>query len=318
MSETIYAGPAKVYRDATGYFPEGENGQVDFSVDQEKLPVSTALHGQVKVQQGDCTGKISFTPADNWGLLPKLYPPYLGASVGATAGVLAIGTKLVSGAALKSTTVWVPGDTRSYTAVNTGIVKPSDLHLGVGKALYGPMDIAAVGDPAKQIGAAGFLYSVVENGAADPGGQFTLTDFIRERWTLSFGVVADYAAMETEDEWTVSCEVKTQAYKVQKLTRLIKLTSVAWMIKGKIVGPTHTQLDTLIGVNGGRVLGSSFGSADAVLTSTSGKIITLKNADAVGVGYLFGGSRLGTGETGFVNAMSLTAGVSDPLITFSV
>lgn len=262
------------------------------------------------------TGKITLTPFDNWGLLGTLYPAYLGASVGARAGVLAIGTKLVSGAALVQTKIYVPGDGRMYTALNTGITKVPDLHLGVGHALYGPMEIAVVGDPAKELGGSGFLYSITETGATDPGGVFTMTDCIRERWSGAWGET--YTGMQAEEEWVVSCEMKVQAYKVQKLTRLIKLISVAFMAKARLVGPTHTQIDTMIGVNSSRVLGSAFSGTDLVLTSTSGKVITLKSCAPVGTGFEFGGGKLGTGETGFVNELVLTAGVPQPLITFSV
>lgn len=314
--ETIYAGPAKVYRDGQAFFPEGENGQVDFSVDQEVVPIASALHGKLRSQQGDCTGKITFTPFDHWGNLAKLYPAYLGATVEATTGVLAIGTKLASGASLKPTTIWVPGDARSYVACNTAIVKPSDLHLGVGKALFGSMEIACIGDPAKDIGTAGFLYAITESAASDPGGLMTVTDLAREKWTGNWGQTLEN--MEAEEEWTISCEVKVQDYKVQRLTRLIKLISASWMVKGRIVGPSHTVIDGAIGINGGRLLGSSFGAGtDLVLTSQLGRTITLYNCDAVGVGFQFGGSRLGTGETGFVSAATFTAGVADPLIEFA-
>ena len=88
-AETLYAGPAKVYRGTTGFFPEGENGDVKMEVEQEKLAVASAMHGHLRYQQGDATLKITLKPFDNWGLLSALFPPALGASVGATAGVLA-------------------------------------------------------------------------------------------------------------------------------------------------------------------------------------------------------------------------------------
>ena len=319
-AQTLYAGPGKVYRGTTAFFPEGENGEARFDVDQEKIPVASAMHGHVRFQQGDATLKITTKPCDNWGILPAVFPPNLGASCGVTAGLLAIGAKLMgNGVTNVPTSIWVPGDARLYTAVCTCIVKPPQMHLGVGKALFDSMEIMGMGDPAKKLGDAGFLYTITESAAADPGGQFTITDFVRESWTAAW-TGTGFTAMEAEEEFTVVPEVKVNTYKVGKLTRLVKLASVSYMVKARLVGPTHTNIDAAIGINGGRVLGSSFGSgtADLVLTSTSGKVITLKKADAVGVGFEFGGTKLGTGETGFVNAMTLTAGAADPLITFSV
>jgi hypothetical protein len=144
-------------------------------------------------------------------------------------------------------------------------------------------------------------------------------DFIRESWTAVWG--SGLTGMQAEEEWVVVPEVKYVTYKLQKLSRLVKLASVAYMVKGRIVGPSHTLIDAAIGINAGRLLGDTLGggaAADLVLTSTSGKVITLKKSAPVGTGFEFGGTKLGTGETGFVNAMTLTAGVADPLITFSV
>lgn len=319
MSATLYAGPAKVYRGAKAFFPEGENGEAKFDVEQEKLPVASGMYGLMRYQQGDATGKITTKPFDNWGLLSALFPPYLGVSVGNTAGVLAIGTKgMGGGVANVPSAIWVPGDQRLYTATCSMIFKPPQMHLGVGKALYDSMDILCMGDPAKKLGDAGFLYTLVESGATDPGGQMTMEDFVRESWTGAW-TGTGFDSFEAEEEFTIVPEVKWNVYKVGKLTRLVKLASVGFMVKARLVGPTHTQIDAAIGIHGGRLLGSSFGAngVDLVLTSASGKVITLKKADAVGVGFEFGGTKLGTGETGFVNAMTLTAGAADPLITFS-
>lgn len=319
-AQTLYAGPAKCYRGAVGLFAEGENGDVKFEIDQEKLEVASAMHGHLRYQQGDVTGKITIKPFDNWGILAALFPPALGVSVGVTPGVLAIGTKGMGNPVTNvPTSIWVPGDTRIYVATCTMVYKPPQLHLGVGKALFDGMEILCMGDPAKKVGDASFLYTITETGAADPGGVMTMADFIRESWTAAW-TGTGFTAIEAEEEFTLVPEIKWNVYKVQKLTRLVKLASVRFMVKGRLIGPTHTNIDAAIGIHGGRLLGSSFGASgtDLVLTSASGKVITLKNADAVGAGFEFGGSKLGTGEVGFVNAMTLTAGVAAPLLTFSV
>jgi hypothetical protein len=63
---------------------------------------------------------------------------------------------------------------------------------------------------------------------------------------------------------------------------------------------------------------------DLALSGPNGKSITLKNADVVGAGFEFGGTRLGTGEIGFVNGMAFSGGGSgqngqavQPLLVFS-
>jgi len=54
-----------------------------------------------------------------------------------------------------------------------------------------------------------------------------------------------------------------------------------------------------------------------VLSGPNSKTITLKNADAVGAGFEFGGTQLGTGEMGFVTTMTFTSGNPQPLLVFS-
>ncbi len=94
------------------------------------------------------------------------------------------------------------------------------------------------------------------------------------------------------------------------------------MAKVRPYGPTHTQIDAAIGVNAGRTLGSQLANAttaaDLVLSGPNSKTITLKNADVVGAGFEFGGTKLGTGEIGFVTTMQFTAGAPQPLLVFSV
>jgi hypothetical protein len=322
--QTIYAGPGKLYTGGVAIWPETENGELKYEVDQEKLAVSSAMHGHLRHTQGDATGKISIKPLDNWGILGVVYLPCFGASVGAAAGLLAIGTRLHGDpAAPAASKLWTP-DGRMITVVRTGVSKPPEMHLGAGVALFSVMELSAIGDASKKVGDAAFLHTIAESGAADPGGVMAMGDFIRESWTGAWGANAGFTAMEAEEDWVVVPEIKWQFYKSQKVTRLAKLISAAWMIKARLVGPTQTQIDAAIGINNGRLLGSSFGStppasagSDLVLTSLSGKTVTLKKADAVGEGFEFGGSKLGVGEVGFVNQVTFTAGAPDPLIVFS-
>ncbi|MEN6533033.1 MAG: hypothetical protein ABFD89_05180 [Bryobacteraceae bacterium] len=316
-SETLYAGPAKLYRGTIGYFPEGEGGESKFEINQEKIAVNSAMHGRLRYNQGDATGEITHKPTDNWKNMAGIFLPEFGAKVGATPAALSIGKKLAGLGTVVPTKLWVPGDARMYTAVCTYIASLPQLHLGNGKALFDTFKIGCIGDPDKSLGDADFLYTITESAAADPGGVMAMDDFIQEIWTAAWG--EDYTAMQAEEEFVVVPEYKVNVYKVQKLSRLVKLASVSYMVKGRLVGPTHTEIDAAIGINGGRLLGSAFGAegTDLVLTSQSGKTITLKNADAVGAGFEFGGTKLGTGEVGFVNALTLTNGTPDALIEFS-
>lgn len=330
----LYAGPGKVTfgsgLGAISLFPEGENGQIMATVNQEALDVSSAMHGRMLSLQGDATARITIAPLDSWGLLFFLFPAFIGAKVGATAAGLAIGTRphnpIVAGSpqADLACKIWTP-DGRLYTFSRTAITKHPDLHLGVDKALFGQVEITAIGSSTVAMGSSGFLVAITESGASDPGGAMSLTDFQRGEWTGAWGAAAGFGGdsgnpMEAEDEWVITSEVKYSPLKVQRLTRAYKLDSVKFMAKGRLYGPTQTQIDTQVGLNSALSLGKRLANtgSDLVLTNSStSKTITLKNSAVVGEGFEFGGTKLGTGEVGFVNGMTFTSGAPNSLIEFS-
>jgi hypothetical protein len=289
------------------------------TVTQATEDLVSGFHGHLAEEQANVEAKIILAPTANWTALGLAYPAAFGVKIGATAAALAVGTRIHTGA---PAVIWTP-DARLYTFVNAALSKPPDLHLGVGKALFGDLEIACIGDLTKAIGTAAFLYTIAESAGADPGGHMGMADYVNGQWTGVYGAVAGFGAatpMQAEEEWTVSSEVKLQPLTVQKLCRGLLLTSVRYMVKARLVGPTQTQIDAAIGFHSSRLLGSRFASGtpiNLVLTDNNSHTITLKNADVKGVGFEFGGSRLGTGETAFVNAMTFTAGVPDSLIEFS-
>jgi hypothetical protein len=96
------------------------------------------------------------------------------------------------------------------------------------------------------------------------------------------------------------------------------LDSVSFMLKGRLVGPTQSQIAAaILAHTQGLRLGTSANAASMVLTGPSGKTITLFNADLKGAGFEFGGAKLGNGEVGFVATMAFTGGVPQPLVAFS-
>jgi hypothetical protein len=326
MSATLYAGPGKLYMGTTALWPEGENGSLMATINQAQDEVASAMFGRQSSTQGDGTATIKLTPLDNWGALGLLFPAFIGVKVGATAAALKVGTRPhnPAGGSDVPAKIWTP-DARLYSFPRCAVTKHPDLHLGVGKALFGDVEVTAIGATGKAMGDAGFLHTITESGAADPGGQMTMADFERGEWTGIYGTIAGFggdggAAIEAEEEWTITSQVKYSPLPVQKLTRAFKLDSVEFMVKVRPYGPTHTNIDAAIGLNNGRLLGSRFASGsavDLVLTGPGAKTITLKNADVVGAGFEFGGTKLGTGEIGFVTGMTFTAGVAGSLLEFS-
>ena len=326
---TIYAGPGKLYFNSIGLFPEGENGAIKAEVHQETLDVASGFHGRMASVQAGASVKISISPFDSWGALATLFPTFLGVSVGASTGALVIGTRPhnVAGGSDVAAVIWTP-DGRSYSFPHAAITKHPDIHLGLDKALFGPIEMTAILATGKAMGSSGAFYTLTASGAADPGGAMTLGDFERGAWTGVWGTAAGMGGdatpypIEAEDEWVITSEIKYTALSVQKLIRAYKLDSVKFMAKVRPYGPTQANIDTAIGINaGGRLLGSQIASSttaqDLVLSGPGSKVITLKKADVVGAGFEFGGTKLGNGEIGFINTMQFTAGAPQPLLTFS-
>lgn len=341
MSVTLYAGPGKVYRaadttvvgqatasaSAAAFQSEGENGPIDIQLAEDTAEYATGMFGYVGEQTRDQVAEISFRPFDNWGSLAQLYPPWLGVTVGATTGVLSVGGRPFGTAGAKvATKVWTP-DGRLYNFIRTAVTGHPSLHLGVGKALFGDAKILCIGDETLALGASSFLIAsnaITESAASDPGGNFTLSDFVRGAWTGVWGTVAGFGGaagtngttnpLQSEDEWTVDFTAKYDSLKVQGRTYNVKLASVKAMARCKPYGPSHTDILARVLAH---TQGQRLGSADLTLTGPSSKTIILKNAEVKGAGFRFGGTTLGTGEIGFVTETVFSTGAPQPVLVFS-
>ena len=319
-ASSLYAGPGKIrvqYNSTPSYinmFPQGEAGDIKMTVNQETDDVGNAIAGHIDVTAADCTIKVDVTPFDNWGLFDILFP--------ATIVTPSPGTRFC-GANNFTTTIWAT-DGRLFTIQNAFISKQPEIHLGNGVNLWGATEITGVVKDGTDEGTAASFYAVA-SGQADPGAAApadTMSDFIREPWTLQWGAVAGFGALtQAEDEIVIVPEVKYVPLKVQKLTRAYMLQSVKFMVKLRPVGPTQANIDNALQIQNtgllGRRLGVSSGQATSlVLTgSISGKTITLPKVNLVTAGYEFGGSKLGNGEIGFVANMTFSAGAVQALIS---
>ncbi len=322
MSATIYAGPGKVYFNSVAVQANDTNGQIVAKTVQDADPASVSMFGRIGYLQGNVIETIDMTPFENWGIIPTLFPTYLGVSHGTTAGALKIGTQPHNpgGASDLPLLIYTP-DGREYTFPHAAITKHPDINLGANKPLFGAMQFTNILATGVAMGSAGAFHTVTESGATDPGGAFITSDFDRGAW---YGAWASSASLgssfEAEDGFTIQTAVKYSPLPVQKLVRAYKLDEVYFMCKGRLYGPTHTQITAAMGINAGRTLGSfipTSNAADLILTGPNSKMVTLKNADVVGAGFDFGGTKLGTDEVGFVSGMTFVSGAPAPLLIFS-
>lgn len=345
-SATIYAGPGKLLFNGVALWPEQVNGLMTYKINQQKLDFAQAMHGRAGSQLGDTVGKVSLTPFDNWSAIPALLPTYIGAGSNGNPGALFVGQRPHNpitgggGAADIPGVIWNPLGLE-ITIKRLAVTRHPDIHLGVGKALFGPVELTALprstnGASPVSIGTSdAFHAAIVESGATDPGGTFGLGDFVRDAWTGVWGNVAGFGGdgnslpIQAEDEWVISTNATYNEIKVQGQTIAMELASVEYMAHGRPYGPTWTQINAAVLTS--RLLGSRWGfpggplaqQQDFTLTSASSlKHITLINCDVHEEGFEFGGTRLTTGEIGFVTQVVYAGaggGATNPpqLITFS-
>ena len=316
MAQTFYSGPGKVYLGTVGFQPEGVNGAISAHVEEKTTVRGSAMYGEVFETLDDVTGKITTTPFDNWNLLPTLFPTYLGVTTavgtGFGAGLLAIGTNPFTGTKVP-VGVYTP-DGRLYNFVRGALTKHPTMKFLPGAALFGGIELSAFGDLTLQPATDAFLIGasnavpVTESGATDPDTTgFTIVDYGQSHWTGAWGSITGFTGLEAEDGWELVPEVKYNTFAVQKVSRLMKLASSRFMIKGRLVGPTHTQLlgKVLAHTHGGILAEGA--STNFVLTGTNGKTVTLVNAEIKTAPFEFGGTKLNLGEIAFVTKMAITS-----------
>lgn len=312
---TLYSGPGKVYINNIALQPEGVNGPVKIQINEETSDIAAAMFGRVGEILVDKTAEFTVKPFDNWGNIPTLFPPRIGVTSAGGTAALQIGSRPHANAVGPGThcKIWTP-DGRLYDMVLAAVWQHPSLHLGTEVGLFGEAKIMGIHDPAKTMGQASALMDITESGAADPGGQMTMSDFARGAWTGSWGSVTGFTGIEAEDEWTIETEAQYSRLKVQGRTVGTKVDSVNFMAKVRPYGPTHTQI---LGIVGAHTHGQRLGQHNLVLSGPLSKTITLYNCEVRGAGFEFGGTKLGTGEIGFVTEMRFTAGVAQPLMAFS-
>ena len=314
-----YTGPAKValtFNSAlTPMMAEGENGSVKLAFQIKRNRRLTASQGYLLSTLTDTTASISFTPFDNWKILPTLFPAYTGVTTasgsGFAAGALVIGTRphdIYAGAANScgAAEVWTP-DGRLYIPVRSAITKHPSLKLGNGSALFTGAEITCITDPGLALGVGGELIDTTNphaNGTAGTTGvlgpndtgtsavadPFSWTaDFTNGHWTGIYGSAGTPAGfgsdtgalpMDAEDGWELIPNIKYSPITIQGRTYHYKLDSVEFGIKARLQSPTHTQLIAYVDkwTQGGVMGGGTFAAPtkiNLVLTGPNSKTVTL-------------------------------------------
>lgn len=340
----LYSGPGKLFFNGVAYQPDGENGQVSLTAEEKTTTRGTAMFGEVLETLDDQLVHLSITPWDSWSLLGALFPKYLGVTTAAATvgtitngqgtGALVIGTRphdLIGGGVnqMAPAQVWTE-DGRLYTINRGAFIKHPGMKFGPGVAMYEQAELIGIGDPTKLPGADAFMLGstvaapITESGESGGAGTtdpdttgFSLSDFVNGVWIGAWGAISGFTNIQAEDYWQLVPSIKYSPLTVQKVTRHYKLDSARFMLKCRPTGPTHTNLlAKIFARTTGQILKEA-SATDLVLTGPSSKTVTLKNCELKGAGFEFGGTRLGTGEIGFVTTLTFTTGAPQPSLIFS-
>lgn len=352
-----YVGPGKVAYTVpgtgtvVGLQPNEPNGNITLTVDEKTTERGAAEFGALFETLDDVTTKIVMSPFDNWSLVQYMFPQYLGVTSAAGAGALAIGTNPFDPANTGSIypTAVLGTDGTLYDCVRCCISKHPSMKLGPGEKLFGAVEMSGFGQLVQSSatgvpGTAGFLMAqafgdtstspitevaptsgqIGYGAASDPTttGGFTTSDFAQTRWTAAWGAIAGFVGVEAETGWDLVADVKYNTYSSQRISRLMTLSSAKFMLKGRFVGGSATQLlgQVLSHTSGGILTGTSVSRGAAtnlVLTGSNNRTITLVNAEMKGAGFVFGGTQLRNGEVGWVTNVTFSGGLPLPQLIFS-
>lgn len=307
----LIGGPAKVSFNGGVYFSRED---IDLAVEVSTSDQSASMHGEATDEV--VTDVIAKIPMQLWGawenlplILPTSYTqPVIGSRIMTDADVpLVIASSAPSLAA---------GDV--FTVRAAGITKLPDLYLGVDKPLFGPMEFTGVIGTGLDMETATSLYTI--SSAAYSDATFAKTNFKQQLYNAAWNGVTGFTAFQAQDGWTITHELKLEPVKIQTRTVDYKIIGYRCMAKCKPIGPTSTQLQTQLGVQGtanplGHLLSAN--SADLVITGQNGVVVTIKNAALKGGKYVFGNKALRYGEFGWVSTVGFTAGVAQARATFA-
>jgi hypothetical protein len=314
-------GPSKWCHDATASpvqskaFYTKDTGQINVGV--ERFPISGALTGRISDRFIYPSVEATCQPDGrlNTALLAIFYPHFAkrpGASLfGATAVPLVINTS----------------DGKQYTLKDAVVTKMPDLTLGTNKDIVGSISFTGVCAQGKLPFAVASLLEVEKTVTyADIGATFLESDFKQAAYSLAFGAVDGFTALEAQDGWTVSFEMTTQNIMLNGVLRDIRLTDITVMVRGIPANLAPDKLRSELGiaaetVTAGRTPGESLLDNAQTLVITGGTgfpTVTINSAILVSGGYRFGDSELRQGEIGFVSCKKITAGAFSDVASIAI
>jgi hypothetical protein len=303
-------GPAIItFNGVTYYFKTG----LKASLKRSRAKIEVDAFGEIAELAKDCVVEFTGTPAgairgaDLAGQMPYA-PAMIGQSIfGATDKALVVQT-INDGA----TITWSRGAISKYAPIllsaTHGTIYKGDMTFACLMASdFNPTNTTA-------------WKNIATEAFADA--TFDPATVRMAQYTAAWGSTAPYNAMISEDGFVLTPTIVTENIAVDNYGIIdMALKSVTGTAQFKPANLTEAQIDALVELQGSGAMlpGSAIGDGghDLVISSST-LTATLKQAGAVDYGLMYATGKLRAGEVAFGAATTFSAGVPQPIFTFTV
>jgi hypothetical protein len=312
-----------VIRDASIFVFDG----LSYYFSQEGSAVSTSrgteqttddFFGRLgETSHGTPMGEVSLTPTGMIRNLAKLYPYGPKTIDGVTVGAAwYAGQSILTGSGYHHTK---SGKKSLYT--KCGLAKSPTLNLNPRKQLFGPMTFRYINSIAVQPTTASALKTISDTAFNDA--SFDEEVIVKDIYTATLGArLAPFDAMGARDGFEIE-----PIYELEEVPDVnvgvadIRMHSVAWRCRFAPNNLTEAQLDELCSWQGASavIAGMDVSILDEDLIIDSDAFtVTLHKVGVVKGDNGFGAKRDRNGNVEFVNRMTFTNGIPNPLITMTI
>lgn len=313
---SLIVGPALCTHGAAQWFSKDD---VTVSLDQDTFNVETAAHGKIDERAIDIKAEASMTPAGQWNAAFR-------AAVWNRYANMVIGTSIF-GATDTPLVIKAP-DTAggTHTLICAAVTKLPDIILSATKTMIGSLGFTGIrGLSGTAWNVDNAVYTVTASDGSIVDATFDAEDIVTQPYFGNFGAVAGLnGAFETEDGWTISFDLQTEARQVDSLGTIdYKFKSISVMAKCVPIGPTAAQLLSAAKIQGGTArrgqsfygIGNTLYIGSSYADPTSGYTLYVPKAHLKSEGFRFGATVLRNGEVGFVAARGFSSGAQQALFT---
>lgn len=303
-------GPAIItFNGVSYYFKTG----LKASIKRTLAKIEVDAFGQIAEVAKDCVVEFTGTPAgairaaDLAGQMPYL-PSQIGQSIFGSEDTPLVVQTINDGAAI----TWQRGAIAKYA--------PILLSAAHGPIYKGDMTFCCLMASSFTPAATSAWKAIASSAFADT--TFDSSKVRMAQYTAAWGSASPYNSMISQEGFTLTPAIATENISVDNYGIIdIALKSVTGAAQFKPANLTEAQIDTLIDLQGSAAMlpGQAIGDGGNDLVITSNLLTaTLKMAGAVDYALMYATGRLRAGEVAFAAATTFSAGVPNPIFTFTI